>query len=74
MNYLGFQIYAITNLIYFVLTGRISPYNLNDENLKKFVEKGMNPNKNKRFNNIAEIRLALKDIKIKTYKNGLKYL
>lgn len=61
---MGHEIYAITNLIYFVLTGKISPNKIVNENLKKFVENGMNPNKKDRYKNIAEIKQALKSISL----------
>ena len=56
------ETYALTRLLFFVLTGRIKTTNVKDEQLKKFLAIGLNPDKNKRFKNLNELTIAFKNI------------
>lgn len=49
------EMYAITRLIYFVLTGRENVNKIENEKYRKFVEKGLSAEKSKRFKNVDEI-------------------
>ena len=56
------EIYALTRIIYYVITGRTNTSNITDQNLRTFVETGINPDKNKRFKNVSEMTIALRNI------------
>lgn len=56
------ETYALTRLIFFILTGKSKVSDVQNENHKKFVEKGLSSDKQLRFRNVAEIRDALKSI------------
>lgn len=43
------ETYALTRLIYFVMTGRTNTSNIHNLNLESFVNKGLNSDKSKRF-------------------------
>lgn len=49
------EIYALTKLIYYILTGRTNISRENNEKIKSFLNKGTNVDKNKRFKNVNEI-------------------
>ena len=49
------ETYAITRLIYFVLTGRKNINNIKNENLSSFVNKGLSANLEERFKSVDEI-------------------
>lgn len=57
------ETYAITRLIYFIMTGKINVDKIDSIELKEFVNKGMNVEKAKRFKNIEEIEKSFADIK-----------
>ena len=49
------EMYAITRLIFYVMTGRTNTDKISNLSLKDFIAKGMNPNKNERFKDIDEL-------------------
>lgn len=49
------ETYALTRIAYYTMTGRTNTDRISDEKMKKFVEKGLNPDKNKRFQNVSEM-------------------
>lgn len=53
------EVYALTKLLFFVLTGKTNVSKIKDDNIKKYVEKGLNPDKSKRYKSIDEIRDAV---------------
>ena len=56
------ETYAITRVIYFVMTGKTNTGKISDPNLRVFVEKGLNPDKKKRFQKICDMISAFKTI------------
>ena len=56
-NYsLPHEIYAITVIIKFILTGSMNICNVKDDSLREFVMKGTNPELDKRYSNVTEMR------------------
>ena len=53
------EIYAITIVLVFVLTGSMSILNIKDAALKRFAETGINSDKSIRYKNITELKNAL---------------
>lgn len=61
-----FEGFALSKLLYFVLTGRYKDFTKFEySNLEEFINKGINPNLNKRFSNIHELKMAFSQIKSK---------
>ena len=56
------ETYALTRVIYFVMTGKTNTEKITNQNLRSFVEKGLNPDKIKRFQNIRDMISAFKTI------------
>lgn len=56
------ETYAITRLIYFVMSGKINVSTIKDMKLKSFVEKGLSPNLDQRYKSVDEMILAIKVI------------
>lgn len=56
------ETYALTRVIYFVMTGKTHTEKITNQNLRSFVEKGLNPDKAKRFQNIRDMISAFKTI------------
>lgn len=56
------ETYALTRVIYYVLTGKTNTDKIADQNLKNFVETGLNADKSKRFQNVSAIVSMLKKI------------
>lgn len=56
------ETYALTRVIYFVMTGKTNTEKIMNQNLRAFVEKGLNPDKIKRFQNIRDMISAFKAI------------
>lgn len=54
------ETYALTRLIYFVITGKTQTDKISDIKIQEFVQRGLDPNKNKRFQNISEFQQAYK--------------
>jgi hypothetical protein len=49
------EIYALTRLLYYVMTGKTNTDKILDPNLQTFVLRGLNSDKGKRFQNIEEL-------------------
>lgn len=56
------ETYALTRVIYFVMTGKTNTEIIANQNLRAFVERGLNPDKTKRFQNIRDMISAFKTI------------
>lgn len=56
------ETYALTRVIYFVMTGKTNTEKIANQNLRTFVERGLNPDKTKRFQNIRDMISAFKTI------------
>lgn len=56
------ETYALTRAIYFVMTGKTNTEKIANQNLRAFVERGLNPDKSKRFQNIRDMVSAFKTI------------
>ena len=56
------ETYALTRVIYFVMTGKTNTEKIVNQNLRAFVERGLNPDKSKRFQNIRDMVSAFKTI------------
>ena len=56
------ETYALTRVIYFVMKGKTNTEKITNQNLRAFVEKGLNPDKIKRFQNIRDMISAFKAI------------
>lgn len=56
------ETYALTRVIYFVMTGKTNTEKITNQNLRNFVERGLNPDKTKRFHNIRDMISAFKTI------------
>lgn len=52
------ETYAITRLVYFVMTGRTNTTKINNITLEEFVKKGLSSNKKNRFQDIDELIIA----------------
>lgn len=52
------ETYAITRLIFFILTGRANIEKIDNPLLKQFVQKGLNADKSKRFQDVDELIAA----------------
>ncbi len=60
-NYqISHEIYALTKLICFVMSGRTNTTNIKDTNLRKFLSKGLAANCEERFQSVDEIANAVK--------------
>lgn len=57
------ETYALTRIVFYILTGKTNTEKIYDTNLKAFVEKGLNPDKSKRFQSTAEMSAMLRKIK-----------
>lgn len=53
------ETYALTRLVYYIMTGRTRIQNIMNNSLKEFVAKGMNTDKNKRYKSISEVVEAI---------------
>lgn len=56
------ETYALTRILYYVLTGKTSTDKV-PENMKTFIEKGLNSDKHVRFKDIGELSCAFQSIK-----------
>ena len=56
------ETYALTRVIYFVMTGKTNTEKIANQNLRAFVERGLNPDKSKRFQNIRDMVSVFKTI------------
>lgn len=49
------ETYALTRLLYFIMTGKTNTEKIKDNNLKIFVEKGLSSDKKQRFQTVLEL-------------------
>lgn len=56
------EIYALTRIIYYVLTGKINTDNISNTKLKEFVQKGLNADKSLRFQTVDELIHAYRNL------------
>ena len=56
------ETYALTRVIYFVMTGKTNADKIANQQLRNFVEVGLNPDKTKRFQNVKDMISAFKTI------------
>lgn len=56
------ETFALTRIVYFVLTGKTKIDKIANQSLRSFVEKGLNADKTKRFQNVEEMISTLKTI------------
>lgn len=56
------ETYALTRLIYFVMTGKTKTDRITNSKLSEFVVKGINPDASKRFKSTEEIATSFKDL------------
>ena len=63
------ETYALTRVIYFVMTGKTNTEKITNQNLRAFVERGLNPDKSKRFQNIRDMVSAFKTIYVNFLDN-----
>lgn len=50
------EIYALTRLIYFVLTGKTNMENIKNKKLEEFIHRGVNPQQSLRYSSINEMK------------------
>ena len=56
------ETYALTRVIYFVMTGKTNSDNIPDQKLRAFVQKGLHSDKSVRFQNVTEMLQAFRAI------------
>ncbi len=56
------ETYALTRLLFFVMTGKINVDNIKNGMLKAFVEKGLNTDRGKRFLSIEELAQGFREL------------
>lgn len=62
-NYvIGHEIYALTRLIFFVMTGRTRIENIDTIALEEFITKGINADINQRYRDVNELRMAFRKV------------
>lgn len=49
------ETYALTRIVIFVMTGKTNLNNIDDENIKSFIQKGLSPKKEERFQSVEEL-------------------
>ncbi len=49
------ETYALTRIVYYIMTGKTNTDKIVDANLRGFVQKGLHPDKTKRFQNVLEM-------------------
>lgn len=62
-NYsLSHEIYALTKLLYFVMTGKLNMNDVKAEKMNEFLNIGMNPDKSQRYKSLDELSKAFKEL------------
>lgn len=56
-----YETYALTRVILFVMTGLQNIEKIRDEKVRSFVLKGINPDTNKRYQNVDELKAAFNE-------------
>lgn len=59
---LGHEIYALTRLLCYIMTGKVNMDKIEDKKLKSFMSDGMNPDKDKRYKSLNELRDSFVDM------------
>ena len=55
---LSHEIYALTGLFVFVMTGKTNYEKISDPNIRTFIDKGMNPHEDERYQSLNELKEA----------------
>lgn len=58
------ETYALTRILYFVLTGKTNTSDIKNSSIKVFIDQGLNPDKTKRYKGIDELLVAFKRINL----------
>ena len=58
---IGYETYALTLVILFVMTGLQNIEKIRDEKIRKFILKGINSDTNKRYQNVDELKAAFNE-------------
>ncbi|MGX4670506.1 protein kinase family protein [Cerasibacillus sp. JNUCC 74] len=62
-NYdLAHEIYALTRILFFILTGKTNTNNITNPSYKNFIELGLHPEKNKRYKTIEELAKKFREL------------
>ena len=56
------ETFALTRIVYYVMTGKTNTNNIKSPALRDFIQKGLNPDKTRRFQNVREIMQAFNNI------------
>ncbi len=56
------ETYALTRVVYYIMTGKTNTDKVKDEKMKAFIVKGLNPDKTKRFQNVSELITACRSL------------
>ena len=56
------ETYALTRVVFYVMTGKTNPDNINEPRLKSFIEKGLHAEKEKRFQSTLEIIQSIRTL------------
>lgn len=56
------ETYALTRIIYYIMTGRTNIEKITNSKLRIFIEKGLNVDKTKRFKNVFEMMQAFREV------------
>lgn len=56
------EIFALTRVVYYVMTGKTNVDSISEPNMRAFVNKGLNADKSKRFKNISDMTFAFKGV------------
>lgn len=54
------EVFALTKLIFYIMTGKANTGSIQDLNLRNFIDKGLNPDRNNRFQSIDEMIAVVK--------------
>lgn len=57
------ETYALTKLIFFIITGKTNVSNIKNPSLKQFVQKGLSADKSKRYQSVSELNIAVTALK-----------
>lgn len=56
------EIYALTRIVYYVMTGKTNTNNIENDALKKFVMRGLDSNKENRFSDVNELKYCFENV------------
>ena len=61
-NYnMEYETFALTRLIYYIMTGKYNLEKITNQNVQNFVLKGISPNLDERYHDVAEMEQAFDD-------------